>query len=356
MSPEDLEPAAPPTPPVRRRDPSLEDVARAAGVSGQTVSRVANARGYVGAATRAKVEAAMASLGYRPNSAARALRSGRFRAIGVIMFTLAPYGNHRTLDAIAVRAARAGYALTLIPVDPGNLSTVSGAFHRLAEHAVDGIIILIEAHQLDGSEIEIPPGLPIVVIDSNQRFSHPFVDNDQALGARQATEHLLALGHDTVWHLAGPTSSYAATRRQEAWRAVLEEHGREVPQVLIGDWSAESGYVAGRELAVRDDVTAVFAANDGMAIGVLRALHEAGRQVPGEVSVVGFDDTADSGYVWPPLTTVRQRFEEVGALAVDALIAEMDAVPAADPGQAVADPQLIPTELVVRESTAPPRR
>jgi len=356
MSIENADSASLPAAPVRRRDPSLEDVARAAGVSGQTVSRVANAKGYVGAATRAKVEAAMASLGYRPNSAARALRSGRFRAIGVIMFTLAPYGNHRTLDAIAVRAAQAGYALTLIPVDPGNLSTVSGAFHRLAEHAVDGIIILIEALQLDGSEIEIPPGLPIVVIDSNQRFSHPFVDNDQALGARQATEHLLALGHDTVWHVAGPQSSYAASRRQDAWRAVLEEHGRAVPDALIGDWSAESGYAAGRVLAARGDVTAVFAANDGMAIGVLRALHEAGRRVPYEVSVVGYDDISDAGYVWPPLTTVRQRFEEVGALAVDALIAEMDAVAATGSEQDPADPQLIPTELVVRESTAAPRR
>ena len=350
------EPTSDPTAsPVRRREPSLEDVARAAGVSGQTVSRVVNAKGYVGAATRAKVEAAMAELGYRPNSAARALRSGRFRAIGVIMFTLAPYGNHRTLDAIAVRAAQAGYALTLIPVDPGNLSTVSGAFHRLAEHAVDGIIILIEAHQLDGSEIEIPPGLPIVVIDSNQRFSHPFVDNDQALGARQATDHLLDLGHDTVWHVAGPESSYAATRRREAWKAALEERGRPVPDALAGDWSAEAGYAAGRELAARDDVTAVFAANDSMAIGVLHALHEAGRRVPEDVSVVGFDDVADAGHVWPPLTTIRQRFEDVGALAVDALIAELEGPAGGGSDAASGDPQLIPTELVVRASTAAPR-
>ncbi|WP_425563327.1 LacI family DNA-binding transcriptional regulator [Microbacterium panaciterrae] len=336
----------------------MEDVARAAGVSGQTVSRVVNARGYVGAATRAKVEAVMVELGYRPNSAARALRSGRFRAIGVIMFTLAPYGNHRTLDAIAVRAAQAGYALTLIPVEAGNLSTVNGAFHRLAEHAVDGIIILIEAHQLDGSEIEIPRGLPIVVIDSNKRLPHPFVDNDQALGARQATDHLLALGHRTVWHVAGPDSSYAASRRRDAWKAALEEHGAEVPAALVGDWSAASGYAAGKRLAARDDVTAVFAANDGMAVGVLRALHEAGRRVPEDVSVVGFDDSSDAGYVWPPLTTVRQHFEEVGALAVDALIAELDGATGGSEGSGsgLPDVQLIPTELVVRASTAAPAR
>ncbi len=323
----------------------MEDVAREAGVSGQTVSRVVNDRGYVGAATREKVTAAMARLGYRPNSAARALRSGRFRTLGVIMFTLAPYGNHRTLDAIASRATEAGYTLTLIPVDASNRATVNGAFSRLEEHAVDGIIILIEAHELDGSEIEIPPGMPIVVIDSNKRFGHPFVDIDQAQGARTAVEHLLALGHETVHHVAGPPESYAAERRQHAWRAVLEEHGLPVSEPQPGDWSARSGYEAGLRLAADPSVTAVFAANDAMAIGVLRAFHEQGIAVPAQVSVVGFDDVPDAAYLWPPLTTIRQSFDEVGRRAVDALIAELD-------GDEPIDQEFIATELIVRESTA----
>ena len=190
----------------------MEDVAREAGVSGQTVSRVVNARGYVGAATRERVEDAMQRLGYRPNSAARALRSGRFRAIGVIMFSFSSYGNQRTLDAIAVRASQMGYALTLIPVESSARDTVAGAFRRLEEHAVDGIIIVIEAHQLDEAEVEIPDGLPVVLVDSNRGASHPFVDTDQAQGARLATEHLLDLGHRTVWpvsytHLTLPTKA-----------------------------------------------------------------------------------------------------------------------------------------------------
>ncbi|GAB3630933.1 LacI family DNA-binding transcriptional regulator [Microbacterium shaanxiense] len=326
----------------------MEDVAREAGVSGQTVSRVVNARGYVGAETRTRVEKAMQSLGYRPNSAARALRSGRFRAIGVIMFSFSSYGNQRTLDAIAVRAAEMGYALTLIPVESSARETVAGAFRRIEEHAVDGIIIVIEAHQLDEAEVEMPQGLPVVFVDSNRGTSHPFVDTDQAQGARLATEHLLDLGHETVWHVTGPAKSYSAERRRESWRTTLESRGREIPEVLSGDWSAASGYQAGVRLRAIGSVTAVFAANDQMAIGVVRAFRESGRDIPGDVSVVGFDGLPDAAQLWPPLTTVQQHPEKVGALAVDALLAELDS------GEHVQTP-LVSTELVVRGSTAPPR-
>lgn len=327
----------------------MEDVAREAGVSGQTVSRVVNARGYVGAATRERVEAAMQSLGYRPNSAARALRSGRFRTIGVVMFSFSSYGNQRTLDAIAVRAAQLGYALTLIPVESSAGETVEGAFRRLEEHAVDGIIIVIEAHQLDEADIEIPQGLPVVFVDSNRGDLHPFVDTDQAQGARLATEHLLDLGHDTVWHVAGPAKSYSAERRREAWRSTLDARGRVVPEPLQGDWSAASGYEAGLRLREMEGVTAVFAANDQMAIGVLRAFRESGHEVPGDVSIVGFDGLPDAAQLWPPLTTVLQHPERVGALAVDALLAELD-------GEERVHTPLVGTEMVVRESTAAPRQ
>lgn len=326
----------------------MEDVAREAGVSGQTVSRVVNARGYVGEATRAKVAEAMQRLGYRPNSAARALRSGRFRAIGVVMFSFSSYGNQRTLDAIAVRAAQTGYALTLIPVESNAEAAVAGAFNRISEHTVDGIIIVIEAHQLDEVELEIPDGMPLVVVDSHRFSSHPYVDTDQAQGARLATEHLLDLGHETVWHVAGPAKSYSAERRRQSWQQTLEERGRRVPNALVGDWSADSGYAAGVQLREDPAVTAVFAANDQMAIGLLRAFREAGRDVPGDVSIVGFDGLPDAAQLWPPLTTVQQHPERVGALAVDALLAELD-------GESQGPVPLVGTELIVRASTAPPR-
>lgn len=323
----------------------MEDVAREAGVSGQTVSRVVNNRGYVGAATRERVNDAMQRLGYRPNSAARALRSGRFRAIGVIMFSFSSYGNQRTLDAIAVRASQAGYALTLIPVESSARATVNGAFRRLEEHAVDGIVIVIEAHQLDESDIEIPAGLPVVFVDSSRAGTRPYVDTDQGQGARLATEHLLSLGHDTVWHVTGPAKSYSAERRRQAWQETLEARGRTVPPVIAGDWSAASGYEAGVRLAGEPGVTAVFAANDQMAIGMVRAFREAGLDVPADISVVGFDGLPEAAQLWPPLTTVLQHPERVGALAVDTLLAELD-------GEEFGQAPLVATELVVRASTA----
>lgn len=327
-----------------KRGPSMADVAREAGVSGQTVSRVSNGRTNVDDGTRARVLAAMHRLGYRPNSAARALRLGRFRSIGVIMFTLSSYGNMRTLDAIAVAAAGAGYSITLIPVAHPTQGEVSIAFDRLSEQAVDGVIIIMEAHLFDEADVELPDGLPVVVVDSTARDRYPVVDTDQAEGARLATEHLLGLGHETVWHIAGPEASYSATRRRESWEATLREHGALVPPVLLGDWSTDAGHRLGLELARRPEVTAIFAANDQMALGALRALHESGRAVPGEVSVVGFDDMEEAASFWPPLTTVRQFFGEVGARSVAALLTEIE-------HDGAIDDVVVPTRLIVRESS-----
>lgn len=332
----------------RRRGPSMADVAREANVSGQTVSRVSNGRSNVDAETRERVLAAMRKLGYRPNSAARALRTGRFHSIGVIMFTLSSYGNMRTLDAIASAATDAGYSITLIPVPHPTKGEVSVAFDRLSEEAVDGVIIIVEAHLLDESDVELPADLPVVIVDSSDARDRPIVDTDQAHGAKLATDHLLGLGHRTVWHIAGPERSYSAERRRASWEDTLRVHGAEVPPVLIGDWSSESGHELGLELARNPGVTAIFAANDQMALGVLRALHESGREVPADVSVVGFDDMAESASFWPPLTTVHQFFGEVGRRSVEALLHEVEA--GERRGTA-----LVATELVVRASTAAPR-
>jgi len=327
----------------------MADVARVAGVSSQTVSRVSTGHPGVVDATRRQVLAAMQQLGYRPNSAARALKLGEFRTIGVILFTLATTGNSRTVEAIASHAAAEGYAITLIPVAVPTQDGVLGAFTRLGELAVDGIIVIMEVHLLDAATVTLPPGVQVVVVDSDAGDRYPVVDTDQADGARQAVQHLLDLGHETVWHVSGPAGSFAGDRRAKAWRETLTAAGRAVPAMRAGDWSAESGYRAGLTLAGEPGCTAVFAANDQMALGVLRAFHEHGRSIPGDVSVVGFDDIPDSSSYLPPLTTVHQDFAEVGRRCVQGLLRRIRNEPA-DPGTV-----LVPTRLVVRQSTARPR-
>ncbi|MDG4797102.1 LacI family DNA-binding transcriptional regulator [Micromonospora sp. WMMD1082] len=326
----------------------MADVARAAGVSSQTVSRVSNGHPAVVERTRQQVLEAMRQLGYRPNSAARALRYGQFNTIGVILFNLTSTGNSRTVEAIAAHAATEGYAITLIPLGAPTQDNVLGAFTRMGELAVDGVIVIIEIHLLDTNTVALPPGVHAVVVDSDAGDRHRVVDTDQTDGARQAVRHLLDLGHHTVWHIAGPAESFASERRARAWRGVLDAYGRPVPPVERGDWSAESGYRAGLRLAARRDCTAVFAANDQMALGVLRALHERGRRVPEQISVVGFDDIPETSCYLPPLTTVHQDFAEVGRRCVQALLRQIR------DGRTDAGTDLVPTRLVVRASTAPP--
>ncbi|MEV6009739.1 LacI family DNA-binding transcriptional regulator [Streptomyces sp. NPDC051976] len=326
----------------------MADVAQLAGVSSQTVSRVSNGFPGVVDATRQQVLAAMKELGYRPNSAARALKSGEFRTLGVVLFNLSTTGNMRTLEAVASSAAHEGYATTLLPVAVPTQDGVRGAFTRLGELAVDGIIVIMEVHLLDAATVSLPPHAQVVVVDSNAGDRYCVVDTDQSGGSRAAVQHLLDLGHRTVWHVAGPEESFAAERRVDSWRSTLEAAGCEVPELLRGDWSAESGYRAGRRLAADPGCTAVFVANDQMAIGVLRALHERGRSVPGDVSVVGFDDLAESASLVPPLTTVRQDFAEVGRRCVDSVLRQ---IRSDEPERGTT---LVPTRLVVRESTAPP--
>lgn len=326
----------------------MADVARRAGVSSQTVSRVSNGSPNVVPHTRDRVLGAMRELGYRPNSAARALKRGEFRTLGVIVFTLSTTGNVRTLEAIATSAAHEGYAITMLPVAVPTQNEVHGAFTRLGELAVDAVIVIMEVHLLDSANVLLPPGQQVIVADSDAGDRYSVVDSDQANGAREAVDHLLALGHRTVRHLAGPVESFAAQRRAQAWREALEEQGRRVHEPVRGDWSADSGYRLGLRLAADPDCTAVFAANDQMALGLLRALYESGRSVPHQVSVVGFDDIPEAASFLPPLTTIRQDFDEVGRKLVSGVLRQLRSE-TDEPGTTV-----VPTELVVRQSTAPP--
>ncbi|GAA4913423.1 LacI family DNA-binding transcriptional regulator [Nesterenkonia rhizosphaerae] len=328
---------------------AMADVARRAGVSAQTVSRVANGYQGVHPATREKVMEAMRELQYRPNSAARALKRGHFRTMGIITFTLTTYGNIRTVDAIAAAAADAGYATTLLPVRTPTRRSVDRAFSRLEELAVDAVIVIMETPLRDSAQLVLPPGVPAVVVDADHGAGTYGIDADQVAGARKATEHLLSLGHRTVWHIAGPEESHAARRREAAWRATLEAAGREVPEPVRGDWSAHSGYRAGLLLPTGQDCTAVFCANDQMALGLYRALRRSGRSIPEDVSVVGFDNISDADAYDPPLTTIDQDFAELGRECVREVLEQLR-----DPGSPSRRP-VVRTRLVLRDSTAGPQ-
>lgn len=316
---------------------SMAMVAGRAGVSGQTVSRVVNASPRVDPATRARVERAMAELGYRPHRAARALRTGRTQTIGLVVTTLATVGNSRMLQATAEAAEERGYALLLVTAG----HAVADAFERLRDQGVDGAIVLNEASALTRAD-DRPEGLRLVVVDAQPASGLRVVHSDHGGGAAAATSRLLALGHETVRHLAGPTGSFAAAERERGWRETLEAAGIAPQPVVRGDWSADSGHVAAGELLT---ATAVFSANDQMALGLIRGLVEQGRAVPDPVSVIGFDDVPDAANYRPPLTTVRQDFTALAAAAVDALVAEIEGVDGA-PGSVI-----VPTRLVERAST-----
>nr|WP_308430818.1 LacI family DNA-binding transcriptional regulator [Streptomyces aurantiogriseus] len=329
------------------------DVARLAGVSQKTVSRVFNDEPYVSAEVRRRVLEAAEQLGYRRNNAARALASGRTRSIGVVTLGTALYGPASLLMGVERVVRDTGYALRVVNTMEGDPAGVAGAVDSLLDQGVDGIVISEpideEATRRDAS---LRVDVPVLVIGAPSPVTAPTVltaGDGADLMARTATEYLLGLGHATVHHLAGPQRWYAARDRLEGWRTTLAAHGRDVPRVVEGDWSAASGYAAGRELAEADDVTAVFAANDDMAIGLVRALTEAGRRVPEDVSVVGFDDIPVAAFVTPPLTTVRQPFDAVAQEGLKRLVHAIE-----NPGADPLPPSDPPVDLIVRSSTAPP--
>jgi len=332
-----------------RAGPSIADVARLAGVSQQTVSRVSTGATNVRPATRDRVQAAMDQLGYSPNHAARALRSGSFHAIGLIAHRLTRTGESRTLEGVVEAARQHGYTVSLVDVRTPSSSDVSDAVRRLDHQAIDGLVV-IRAEDATPATLALPPRLPVVVSDSRFVGHHPAVGTDQVEGATSAVQHLLDLGHPTVHHVGGPLDSTPARVRADAWRTRLRAAGRPVPEAWHGDWSAASGYRVGTEVAADPQVTAVFCGNDEMAAGVVRALHEAGRRVPEDVSVVGFDDVPLAEYLWPPLTTVRQDFTAIGAELVELLVRQIR-----DGERLPGHHVVVPTRLVVRGSTAPPR-
>lgn len=333
------------------RAPTLTDVARIAGVSTMTVSRVINGHPKVAAGTRDRVHAAMAALDYRPNIMARGLASGRSYNIGVLTVDTTLYGPRAALRGIELAARDRGYTVTIAHLDDPDQTAVAQGATLLRTRACDGVILLqplMAEVQTDAApaSADLPP---MVAIHAGTPGLYPVVSVDQRAGARLATEHLLGLGHRTVRHISGPQAWYEGLERAVGWTEALRAAGAEVLPVVQGDWSAASGYRAARALLAEPGVTAIFVSNDAMALGVLHALHELGLRCPEDVSLVGFDDYPEAEFFSPGLTTIRQDFDEIGRLSVGLLL---DLVETGTPST---QHLVLEPELVVRASTAPPR-
>jgi len=328
------------------RQPVMADVARLAGVSHQTVSRVLNDSPHVKEQTRDRVLSAIRELDYRPNSAARALVTRHSKTLGVVSFDTTLYGPASMLYGIEQAARNAGYFVSIASVRSLEGRSMQEAMDRLLDQAVEGVLVIAPQTSSVGALAQVSSSVPVVAVGSGAQARMPGAAVDNEAGARAATRYLLDLGHRTVHHVAGPANWLDARARQAGWRAVLSEAGARVPEPVTGDWSARAGYEAGLRLQADPGVTAVFCANDHMALGLLRALNESGRSIPGDISVIGFDDIPEASYFTPPLTTVRQDFGELGRRGLELLVAQVE------DGHRTSGRLLVATELVVRSSTA----
>lgn len=327
----------------------MVDVARRVGVSQKTVSRVLNDAPHVRPEVRERVLAAVDELGYRPNVAARALVSRRTHTIGVLAVGTALFGPAARVFSLECAARELGYELALASLPDMSPGPIRAAVRSLLARGCEGLVLELPNHTVEIDDAllgGVPVATRVVRLPGVSRQA--VVNPDQVDAGRLATQHLLDLGHPTVWHLAGPADWDAAQERRQGWSAALTAAGRPQPEVLIGDWSARSGYQLGQALAARDDVTAVFAANDHQAMGLIRALVEAGRSVPGDVSVIGFDDVPEAEFQVVPLTTVRTNDTAISHQVLSALVAVIEGAEPAFASVAMA------RELVVRRSTAPP--
>lgn len=326
---------------------NIRDVAKLAGVSHMTVSRVLNDHPNISATTRERVERSMRQLNYRPSSIARALATNRSGTIGVVCTDSGEYGPPKTLRAIEGAARDAGYYISIANLMTVDRTTMRSALDHFMDQGVEAIVVIApQAAMLDAlSSFEL--GIPYVTVEPTGREGEHTLAIDQTAGAQAATQHLVDLGHRAIIHLSGPADWLDSQARVEGWRSVMGAAGLRHGAPIVGDWSIGFGYRTALRIAADRDFTAVFASNDHMALGLLRGFAEAGVSVPGEVSVVGFDDIPEAEYFTPPLTTIRPDYTDLGRRCIALLVEGLTG------GTELRD-QLIVPELVVRASTAPP--
>ena len=328
----------------RVRAPSIRDVARLAGVSHQTVSRVLNNHPSIRPETKQRVLDVMADLQYKPNRAARALVTSRSRTIGILSASSTQYGPASSIAAIEAAARASDYWVSTANIESSDAASIADGLAHLAAQGIEGLVVIAPQARVFDTLARLSIDVPYVTLQSTDQETVRTLSVDQIAGARMATRHLIELGHRGIYHLAGPQDWIEAEARM---RGFLDEmSAQDVPTTapILGDWTAQFGYYAGRELLTVRDFTAIFASNDQMALGLMHAVRDAGLEIPRDVSIVGFDDIPEAAHFWPPLTTVRQDFAELGRRCVALLLGDID------PG-APEQPATIVPELIVREST-----
>jgi DNA-binding LacI/PurR family transcriptional regulator len=335
-----------------RRPASILDVAAAAGVSYQTVSRVINGHPSVRPATRELVTAAIEQLGFRPNRAARVLRGAHARSVTVLTTpNTSLYGYQAALQGIEEEARAVGFSVGVRVVDSDQRAEVTAEIKRAIEPG--GSLIVIAYDRLGTLALDaVPPEIPMAAMIETPAVN-PAPDKlwvwlDDRKAAAEATRYLLSLGHRTVHYLTIPSSTHT-NQRQAGWRQALEEAGAPVPALVQCGWTPRSGYETGQRLVADPEVTAVLCGNDDLALGVMRAVHAAGLSVPGDVSVVGFDDTPIAEFMTPPLTTVRLDFAELGRACFNLLRSITEPTAIHEPHAQLPEPRLI-----IRDSAGPP--
>jgi DNA-binding LacI/PurR family transcriptional regulator len=329
------------------RAATIYDVAEAAGVSHQTVSRLL--RGFKGIRpeTRARVEAAIAELQYRPNPAARSLKNGRTQRIGALTHDLTEVGPSKALDGASHGAHDAGYLLDVVSIDPRDPNAIEQAIQILRQQELAGVMVFAAADALAAAVEHAGFAVPVIVGAEVDEAPHAAPVTPSGRGVELLVEHLFGLGHRKFLHVAGPGGWISARNRAVAYTRALEARDVKSCGVVEGDWSAASGYAAGHRIPVDGSVTAVLASNDQMALGVIRAITERGIRVPDDMSVVGFDDMPEAAYFRPSLTTVSLDHHRGGRAAIARLIAQIEGRDE-EPDLKVPRPQ-----LQVRESSGP---
>lgn len=329
------------------RPPTIYDVARVAGVSHQTVSRFLKGETGIKGSTRERVESAVAELGYRPNPTARALATNRSLRIGALVYELQELGPSQIAQGAADQAREAGYLLDIVSLDPEDGEAIAHAITLLDEQNLAGILAMAPTRRLldalQSANFRVP-----VVIDTEPVYTgESQTESLNTLGTRLALEHLFALGHERIFPLSGPQEWISAGNRLLTYQRILRERNLPVFESINGNWTAASGYSAALRMPRDAGITAVLVGNDQMAMGALRAFSELGLRIPGEVSVVGFDDIPEAEFTIPPLTTVKLNFAEQGRTSIEQLVAKIENRPSPTSVEAST------VSLIVRASTGP---